>query len=97
MDVTGEVTIPQAVVWDEKLSASDYLELAGGVTARGDTSHVIVQRASGETVLGVSTPVRAGDRIIVLPEEPPETLAILKDITAVIYQIAVGVGVALRL
>ena len=97
VDVTGEVTIPQAVVWDENLSVSDYLELAGGVTARGDSRHVIVQRASGETILGAATPVRAGDRIIVLPEEPDETLPILKDITAVIYQIAVGVGVALRL
>jgi protein involved in polysaccharide export with SLBB domain len=96
VDVTGEVSIPQAVVWDESLSVDDYLELAGGVTARADTGHVIVQRASGEIIIGTSTPIKTGDRIIVLPEQPDETLPILKDITAVIYQIAVGVGVALR-
>jgi protein involved in polysaccharide export with SLBB domain len=96
VDVTGEVSIPQAVVWDADLSVNDYLELAGGVTPRADSRHIIVQRASGETIIGASTPVRAGDRLIVLPAEPDETLPILKDITAVIYQIAVGVGVALR-
>lgn len=95
--VTGEVAIPQAIVWGEDLSVADYLELAGGVTPRGDERHIIVQRASGETIVGASTRVNAGDRIIVLPEAPSETLPILKDITAVIYQIAVGVGVALRL
>lgn len=56
-----------------------------------------MQRASGEIIVGASTDVHAGDRIIVLPEAPSETLPVLKDITAVIYQIAVGVGVALRL
>lgn len=97
VNVTGEVAIPQAVVWDSDLSVNDYLELAGGVTERGDRSHIIVQRASGETILGSSTSVHAGDRIIVLPEEANSTLPVLKDITAVIYQIAVGVGVALSL
>ncbi len=97
VNVTGEVAIPQAVVWGEDLSINAYLDLAGGVTARGDTSRIIVQRASGEIVIGSGTRVRAGDHIIVLPKEPDETLPVLKDITAVIYQIAVGVGVALRL
>jgi protein involved in polysaccharide export with SLBB domain len=97
VDVSGEVAIPQAVVWDRDLSVSDYLELAGGVTPRGDERHILVQRASGEIIVGASTDVHAGDRIIVLPEAPSETLPVLKDITAVIYQIAVGVGVALRL
>lgn len=96
VNVTGEVAIPQAIVWGEDLSVGEYLDLAGGVTPRGDTGHIIVQRASGEIVIG-STRVRAGDHIIVLPKEPDETLPILKDITAVIYQIAVGVGVALHL
>lgn len=97
VDITGEVSIPQAVAWDHGLSVDDYLKLAGGPTPRGDTHHVIVQRASGEIVIGAATPVHAGDRILVLPKQPNELLPILKDITAVIYQIAVGVGVALRL
>lgn len=96
VNVTGEVAIPQAVVWGDDISINAYLELAGGVTARGDTSRIIVQRASGEIIIGSSTRVRAGDHIIVLPKEPDETLPILKDITQVIYQIAVGVGVAIR-
>lgn len=95
--ITGEVSIPQAVRWSAELSVNDYLTLAGGVTERGDTSRILVQRASGEILIGTRTDIHPGDQIIILPEVPSNLLPILKDITAVIYQIAVGVGVALHL
>jgi hypothetical protein len=39
----------------------------------------------------------AGDRIIVLPKPDNWALPFIKDLTQILYQIAVGAGVLLRL
>ncbi len=95
--VVGEVQIPQAVVWGRGLSVSQYVALAGGKTERADMGRVIVQRANGETLIGSGVSVAPGDQVIVPPSAVNNTLPIIKDITQIVYQIAVGVGVLLRL
>src|SRR5690606_32014309 len=34
--VSGEVKLPQTVVWQKSMSISDYIQTAGGVSNRGD-------------------------------------------------------------
>ncbi len=95
--VSGEVRVPQSLVWIRGATVDQYIDTAGGFTERADTSNLLVIRPSGQTIVSPHPPVLAGDRIIVLPSPSNWTLPFIKDITQIIYQIAVGVGVLLRL
>ena len=91
--VAGEVAIPQSVVYTPDADVREYVELAGGWTERADRSRIIVQRLSGETIVGSNPPIRPGDRIVVMPRTNDYTIPIIKDISTIIYQLAVGAGV----
>jgi hypothetical protein len=94
--VSGEVRVPQAVVWVTGANMDHYIQAAGGFTERANESRLLVIRPSGETVVGSNPPVSPGDRIIVLPSPDNWALPFIKDITQIIYQIAVTTGVALN-
>ncbi len=95
--VSGEVRVPQSLVWIQGAPIEQYIETAGGFTERADQGKLLVIRPSGQTIVGSHPPVQPGDRIIVLPSADNWTLPFIKDITQIIYQIAVGVGVLVRL
>jgi hypothetical protein len=94
--VSGEVRVPQAVVWVSGSNTDYYVRAAGGFTERASESRLLVIRPSGETLVGPSPLVSPGDRVIVLPSPDNWTLPFIKDITQIIYQIAVTTGVALN-
>ena len=95
--VSGEVRVPQSLVWIRGAPIDQYIDTAGGFTERADTGKLLVIRPSGQTIVGSHPPILAGDRIIVLPSPDNWALPFIKDITQIIYQIAVGVGVLLKL
>jgi protein involved in polysaccharide export with SLBB domain len=95
--VGGEVRVPQAVVWVQGADIDHYIAATGGFTERANTSDLLVIRPSGETLIGSDQPIAAGDRIIVLPAPSSWTLPFIKDVTQILYQIAVTTGVALQL
>jgi hypothetical protein len=94
--VSGEVRVPQAMVWASGADVGRYIATAGGFTERADTSNLLVIRPSGETIVSPHPPVLPGDQVIVLPSPDNWTLPFIKDITQIIYQVAVATGVALR-
>lgn len=95
--VSGEVRVPQAVVWVSGADLDHYIKGVGGFTERADEDRILVTHPSGETVVGSNPPMVAGDRIIVLPAADNWALPFIKDMTQIIYQIAVASGVALKL
>ncbi len=95
--VSGEVRVPQAVVWVSGANLDHYIKQSGGFTERADEDRVLVTHPSGETVVGPNPPIFAGDRVIVLPAADNWALPFIKDLTQIIYQIAVASGVALKL
>lgn len=94
--VSGEVMMPQAIVWSSGKSPADYIRNAGGWTARADTLSPLIVRPSGEVIPGASE-VRPGDQILVLPRVESKNIQAVKDITQVLYQIAVAGSVVLAL
>lgn len=86
--VSGEVLVPQAVLWEEGRTAGDYIARAGGYSQRADTGGVLVRRQNGELVLGTATRLNAGDELIVLPRIETKYFQIAKDITQILFQIA---------
>ncbi|RMG59885.1 MAG: hypothetical protein D6713_04405 [Deltaproteobacteria bacterium] len=101
VNVVGEVYNPTAVTFDpDKRRAGYYLDLVGGPTDNADESQIFVVKADG-TVVSENT---VGD-IRDVKLEPGDTIAVpekivkrrlmkdIKDITQILYQIAVTAGV----
>lgn len=95
--VSGEVLIPTAVTWEKGLSLSDYLKSAGGLSERADYSNILLVGLNGEVSRARSQAIKPGDRILVMPAFDSKNLQLVKDVTQVLYQMAVAVKVAVGL
>jgi len=94
--ISGEVLFPNALVYSQRASVDDYVELAGGYTQKADTSKVLVLRANGSVAPQGSTP-GPGDEIMVLPKIDSKNVEVTRGITQILYQIAIAAKVALGL
>ncbi len=94
--VSGEVVMPQALVWSKKKNIKEYVKGAGGFTTRADTSKILIIRPNGEVETDDDT-VRPGDQLIVLPKFESKNLQTVKDISQIIYQIAVAAKMVMPL
>ena len=81
--ISGEVMMPQAVVWSKGKDLSDYIRAAGGFSARAERSGMLVVRPNGEVLPGASD-VQPGDQILVLPRVESNNVQAVKDITQVL-------------
>lgn len=106
--ISGEVLFPNAVAFDPRLGLDDYVKRAGGYTQNADAARIIVARrdgsfaeASGEkgwfSLGNQEIALQAGDQILVLPKIDVKSRQIWKDMTQVIYQIAVSAKVVFGL
>ncbi|MGJ8525908.1 Polysialic acid transport protein KpsD [Halomonadaceae bacterium LMG 33818] len=89
--LSGEITIPQAMVYTKGLTAKDYIQDAGGYTPRANHNAILVVHANGEVVSADQTTIRSGDQIMVLPKPPTSNIELATSISQVMYQIAVAV------
>ena len=106
--VSGEVLFPNAVAFDKSLSLDDYVRQSGGYTQNADAARIVVARrdgsfaeASGEkglfSLASDQPAIQAGDQILVLPKIDVKSRQIWKDMTQIIYQIAVSAKIAFGL
>ena len=95
--ITGEVLIPQALVYTERNGVRDYIERAGGFTERADRRRLLVVRSNGEVVPARGLSLRPGDEILVLPEAPVKNLQLASTLAQIVYQIAIATNVAINI
>ena len=107
IQVSGEVMMPQALVYNENAQVSDYIAWAAGFTERADTDQIIIVHANGlsqfvslnDSSYWLSADavnyLRPGDQILVLPKVDSKLMQSIKDITQILYQIAITANVAL--
>lgn len=95
--VSGEVVMPQAMVYTKNQSVRDYIKRAGGFTDRANSLNILIARQSGEVIAATDIQIRPGDEILVLPKVPFKTLEIAKTVTQILYQAAVATQVILNL
>jgi protein involved in polysaccharide export with SLBB domain len=107
IQVSGEVMMPQALVFNENAQVSDYIAWAAGFTERADTDQIIIVHANGLSQFvslndssywltsEQSNTLRPGDQILVLPRVDSKLMQSIKDITQILYQIAITANVAL--
>jgi protein involved in polysaccharide export with SLBB domain len=95
--VSGEVRMPQSVLFQSGKTAADYVADSGGYTERSDQSRFIVLRQNGVAEVGDnSIVINPGDHVMVLPRVDSKGFGIFKDIVEVIYRIAVSSGIVIR-
>ncbi|MFQ1744411.1 polysaccharide biosynthesis/export family protein [Aeromonas veronii] len=96
IQVGGEVLMPQAVVYNANATLDDYVAWAGGFTERANDQRIAVVHANGLVEFKDKGSVQPGDQILVLPKVDSKTMQSVKDITQIIYQIAVAANVAIN-
>lgn len=93
--ISGEVVMPQSLVFRSDRSVADYIRSSGGFSSRADEDLILVVRPNGEVLSADSVRLRAGDEILVLPEVPTKNLQLASTLTQILYQIAVSAKIAL--
>ncbi|UUM30037.1 polysaccharide biosynthesis/export family protein [Vibrio japonicus] len=96
VQIGGEVLMPQAVVYNANANVDDYIAWAGGFTDRAEDTRIAIVRANGLVEFDSKKPIEKGDQILVLPKVDTKTMQAVKDITQIIYQIAVAANVAIN-
>ena len=107
IQVSGEVLMPKAIVYNQNASIGDYVSWAGGFTERAEDEQIVILHANGSTSFSglntsnywiggnTDTVLMPGDQILVLPKVDTKLLQGIKDITQILYQIAITANVVL--
>lgn len=103
--IHGEVLFPNAMQYDASYTLPDYIEKAGGYIQSEKSVKVLVLRPNGSFEIAkargwgkkLSATISPGDEILVLPQVQLKKLQISKDISQVLYQIALSAAVVLAL
>ncbi|WP_199438620.1 polysaccharide biosynthesis/export family protein [Vibrio owensii] len=100
--VHGDVVSPVASSYKHKMTALEYIELAGGFNQKASNSKILVVSRNGaftsyEGSQADDVTLSPGDEIMVVPSVATKSLQVGKDLTQVIYQIAVSAGTVLSL
>ncbi len=90
--VTGEVVIPQALVWEPGIRIRELVQAAGGYTERADEGNAVVIRRNGSVVTGLDVVIRPGDEVLILPAVEFKGLQLAKDLSQIVFQIAATAG-----
>jgi protein involved in polysaccharide export with SLBB domain len=93
--IAGEVELPQTLLWTPGNDARDYVRQAGGFTNLANRSDTLVIHPDGSVQRG--GPVRAGDRILVPPKAPGQTLQLIRDITQILGQTGLAAASIFRI
>jgi protein involved in polysaccharide export with SLBB domain len=96
IQVGGEVLMPQAVVFNPNATIDDYVAWAGGFTDRAEDQRISIVRANGVVIFDKDAEIKRGDQILVLPKIDTKTMQAVKDITQIIYQVAVAANVVVK-
>ncbi len=100
--IHGEVLSPNAVTYSRNRSVEDYIKQAGGFKQDDGNNKILLLHSNGSFSSVAQKKLRKtvlalGDEIMVMPRIDTKSLQVTKDITEVMYQIAVSAGVLLAI
>jgi protein involved in polysaccharide export with SLBB domain len=100
--VHGEVLFPTAIAYENKMSINDFIAKAGGLVSDIDDMNILIMHPNGSFInvndeLKNHQTISPGDEIFVLAKPDKKGLQMTKDITQIMYQIAVSAAVILAL
>lgn len=86
--ISGEVQIPQSIVYASNATVYGYIQRSGGFTERAERKKIVVVKPNGQVLMGSNLRVSPGDEIMVFPKVDEKIMQFNKDIMAIIFQIA---------
>jgi protein involved in polysaccharide export with SLBB domain len=96
--VTGEIVSPGALAWARNASIVDYVNRAGGFAPNSNRKRIVIRHRDGSAeVAGRDARPGPGDEIVIIPKIGSPWLIIAKDLTQILFQIAVTAGTVIRL
>jgi protein involved in polysaccharide export with SLBB domain len=100
--IHGEVLFPTAIAFNSELTIDDFIAKAGGTNRGSSDFNIVIMRPNGEFInansdLDEEDYVNPGDEIFVLAEPDSKSLQLTKDLSQIIYQIAVSAAVVIAL
>lgn len=100
--VAGEVMFPNTIAYNDQMDVDDYVVQAGGYTSKASARRVVIAHQDGSFTIAEGRAKRAkyiqpGDQIMVMPEVDGKGRQIFKELTQILYQVAVSAGVVLGL
>ena len=100
--VHGEVNFPNTQVFNQRDRVKDYVKRAGGFTQNSDKEQILILRQNGEMTITKdkfikfhNPQLQAGDEIIVLPKVDRKYYPLVRDLSQIIYNIAIATKVVL--
>jgi hypothetical protein len=95
--IQGEVNIPNTLTYKSGENLKYYVEACGGYTDRANKGDVLLVKSNGKVEkFGRSVGIEPGDAILVLGKTDTKDLLLAKDLTQIIYQVAVGAAVVIN-
>lgn len=100
--IQGEVNIPNTLTYKSGETVEYYVDACGGYTERADTDKILLIKSNGQVKNYDSrgfvnkADVEPGDSILVLGKTDTKDLLLAKDLTQIIYQVAIGAAVVLK-
>ncbi|MEA2018437.1 MAG: polysaccharide biosynthesis/export family protein [Campylobacterota bacterium] len=101
--VQGEVMLPGAQTYVEGMSFDEYIDSCGGYSFRANDENILIIQKNGKvstydasSMFGEEYKINPGDSILVLGKVDTKYLQVVKDITQIVYQLAIGAAVVLR-
>ena len=101
--VQGEVMLPGAQTYVDGMSFDEYINSCGGFNFRANQENILIIQKNGkvntydaDSIFGEDYKVQPGDSVLVLGKVDAKYLQVIKDITQIVYQIAIGAAVVMR-
>ncbi|WP_444939907.1 SLBB domain-containing protein [Microbulbifer sp. ZKSA004] len=103
VSIVGEVIFPTSLVYSKNRTLEDYIELAGGFANNANRDELVILHLDG-TISRITdgdfdnrlgNRLRPGDEIMVMPKIHSSELQVTKDLTEILYRIAVGTAAVL--
>lgn len=86
--ISGEVNIPQALVYASNATTRDYIARAGGFTERADSRRIIIRKPNGQIIIDQGARLAPGDELLVFPRVDTKSMQYAKDVMTILFQIA---------
>jgi len=100
VQVSGEVMVPQALVYEADYSLKEYIDRVGGYTTHADKGKHMILRRNGEVIPVFGSfkniAIQPGDEIISLPAVPSKSVDVIRMMTDTIFKIASSAAIFVR-
>ncbi|MGL4544500.1 MAG: polysaccharide biosynthesis/export family protein [Plesiomonas sp.] len=100
--IHGEVMFPTAIAYKDDMSIEDFIDKAGGTNQALKEMNILIMKPNGSFItvgkqLRTSSLIGPGDEIFVLSKPDEKSMQFAKDISQILFQIAMSAAVVLKL